>query len=68
MHTKTKETFEVKASEAEGTAFSDSLLFTKDFTETDKGIYKLLSVSYKTAEEEVAAIKEMLYKESLKRE
>lgn len=51
-NTKTKETFEVKASEAEGTAFSDSLLFTKDFTETDKGIYKLLSVSYKTAEEE----------------
>lgn len=51
-NTATKETFEMKASIADGTAFDDSLLFIKDFTSADKGIYKLLEVSYKTAEEE----------------
>lgn len=51
-NTVTKESFEMKASQAEGTAFSDSLLFSKDFSSEDKGIYKLVRVSYKTAEEE----------------
>ena len=50
-NTATKEKFELVASQEEGTAFSDSLLFSKDFISIEeKGIYQLLEVSYETAE------------------
>lgn len=45
----TKEKFEMKASKAEGTVLGDSLFFSKEFTSLkEKGIYKLLEVSYGT--------------------
>lgn len=50
-NTVTKETFELRASLEEGTAFSDSLFFSKNFAAAEKGIYKLVSVSYETEEE-----------------
>lgn len=47
----TKEKFELKASVEEGTAFSDSLYFSKDFTSMDeKGIYQLIEVVFETAD------------------
>lgn len=52
QNVRTKEAYVLNASCAEGTAFSDSLLFTEDFTEEEKGIYELVTVSYKTADAE----------------
>ena len=52
-NTTTKEKFEMKASKAEGTALGDSLFFSKEFTSLkEKGIYKLLEVSYETDDEQ----------------
>lgn len=48
-NTVTKERFEMKASKEEGTAFSDSLFFSKDFTSIEeKGIYQLIEIAYET--------------------
>lgn len=50
-NTVTKEKFELKASAEEGTAFSDSLCFSKDFTSMEeKGIYQLIEVTFETAD------------------
>ncbi|MCM1160408.1 MAG: GBS Bsp-like repeat-containing protein [Roseburia sp.] len=52
-NTATNEKFEMKASKAEGTAFGDSLFFSKEFAAlNEKGIYKLLEVSYRTDNEQ----------------
>lgn len=46
---RTKETFTLKAGDKDVDVFTDTLLFTKDFSdESEKGIYQLLNVTYKT--------------------